>query len=64
MNGKPTPFQVYLAKIGDEAAAKLFRVQRRTVQSWRLGERYPRPRVARSIVAKAPSVSLDDIYAN
>jgi DNA-binding transcriptional regulator YdaS (Cro superfamily) len=56
-----TPFQHYLAAIGDEEAARRLGVKVRTVKSWRLGDRVPRPEQARAIVGRAP-VTLDDIY--
>jgi hypothetical protein len=56
-----TPFQSYLAAIGDEEAARRLGVKVRTIKSWRLGDRVPRPEQARAIVGRAP-VSLDDIY--
>lgn len=58
-----TPFQDYLTALGDERAASLLDVPARTVQSWRRGERMPRPAQARRIVERAPTVSMDDIYA-
>lgn len=56
-----TPFQQYLYGLGDEKAAQLLGVPERTVKSWRLGDRVPRPTQARQIIATAP-VSMDDIY--
>jgi DNA-binding XRE family transcriptional regulator len=56
-----TPFQAHLAAIGDEEAARRLGVKLRTVKSWRLGDRTPRPEQARAIVGVLP-VTLDDIY--
>ena len=56
-----TPFQAYLRAIGDEEAANVLGVKPRTVKSWRLGDRIPRPTQARVIVSRAP-VSMSDIY--
>ena len=56
-----TPFQAYLRTLGDEEAASVLGVKPRTVKSWRLGDRIPRPAQARAIVARAP-VSMSDIY--
>jgi hypothetical protein len=62
MNKHPdTPFRRFLGSLGDELAAELLSRKVRTVQSWRLGERLPRPNEAREIAAKA-GISLDDIY--
>ena len=33
----------YLSRVGDEEAAKLFSVKKRTAISWRLGQRSPSP---------------------
>jgi hypothetical protein len=62
MDKHRTPFQLYLAAVGDEEASRVLGVKRRTVRSWRSGARRPRPAQAREIVKIAP-VSLDDIYA-
>lgn len=56
-----TGFQRWLAELGDAAAAAKLRVPRRTVKSWRLGDRMPRPAQARQIMQLA-GVSMDDIY--
>lgn len=42
-----------LIELGDSAAAELFGVKVRTIQSWRRGERYPRPEQAWVIVARS-----------
>lgn len=42
-----------ISDMGDAAAAALFGVKLRTVQSWRRRERYPRPEMAWKIVEKA-----------
>lgn len=51
----------YIEKMGDEKAAKLFQVKPRTVMSWRLGDRTPRPKQAKIIVEKSP-VTMEGIY--
>lgn len=56
-----TAFQRYLESVGDEKAAEILQAKRRTVQSWRLGDRRPRPEEARQIIARLP-VTFDDIY--
>ncbi len=56
-----TPFQRYLVELGDKAAAESLGVPERTVKSWRLGDRIPRPRKA-SEIAAATSMTLADIY--
>lgn len=56
-----TAFQRYLEALGDKKAAEHLRVPKRTVQSWRLGERLPRPTQAREITLLAP-ISMNDIY--
>lgn len=61
MKHSGTPFQAWLARLGDEVAADFLQVNRRTVQSWRLGERVPRPAQARAITKKS-RLTLDDIY--
>jgi len=53
--------KTYIEKIGDEQAAKLFQVKRRTAQSWRLGARKPRSEQAAIIVKKSP-VTYEGIY--
>jgi hypothetical protein len=54
-------FRKYLADLGDGKASLLYGVKPRTVQSWRLGEKIPRPAMANVIVARSP-LTLDDIY--
>lgn len=54
-------FQRYLNQLGDEKAAMLFGVARRTAQSWRLGERRPRPDQAKEIIDKTP-LTYANIY--
>ena len=56
-----TAFQMGLYDLGDRRAAEVLGVKRRTVKSWRLGLRMPRPAVARAITERSP-VSLADIY--
>lgn len=42
----------YIERIGDSAAADLFGVKTRTIESWRRRERFPRVEQARLIVAR------------
>jgi hypothetical protein len=51
----------YIEQIGDAKAAKLWNVEERTVQSWRLRERTPRPNHAARIVETSP-VTYEGIY--
>lgn len=53
--------KTFIEQVGDEKAAKLFGVKPRTVMSWRLGNRTPRPKQAKVIVAKSP-VTMNGIY--
>lgn len=54
----------YIELVGDEAAAELFRAPARTVLSWRLMERYPRPNKARDIERLTlGKVTVGEIYA-
>jgi DNA-binding transcriptional regulator YdaS (Cro superfamily) len=54
----------YLKTIGDERAAAKFGVTPRRISSWRLGERQPRPAMARRIVEMTDGLlTLSDIYA-
>lgn len=52
----------YIEQVGDEQAAKLFKVKTRTALSWRLGERRPRKEHAARIVKVSP-VTYEGIYA-
>jgi hypothetical protein len=52
----------YIELIGDEKAAKIWGVEERTVQSWRLKERTPRPEHAKKIVDTSP-VTYEGIYS-
>ena len=53
----------YIESKGDQAAADLFGVPVRTVMSWRLGDRMPRPKTAQLIVERTEGeVSMNDIY--
>lgn len=56
-----TTFQRYLASLGDQKASEMLGVPRRTIKSWRLGDRAPRPTQAREITDRIP-VTLNDIY--
>jgi DNA-binding XRE family transcriptional regulator len=57
-----TPFRQFLAGKQDEVIAERIGVTVRAVQSWRLGERFPRPEQARQIIALLP-VTMSDIYS-
>ncbi len=54
----------YLKAIGDDQkSAVRFQVTKRRVESWRLGQRKPRPEIALRIVeATSGLVSLHEIY--
>lgn len=53
----------YIATIGDKAAAKLFGVSERVAQSYRNGERRPRPERAQRIIdATGGKVDWAGIY--
>ena len=52
----------YIKQLGDAKAAALWGVKRRTVESWRLGHRTPRPEQAERIVQTSP-VTYEGIYA-
>lgn len=53
----------YIETRGDDACAEAWGEKLRTVQSWRLLERYPRPEKARAIVSETGGkVTLDGIY--
>jgi len=54
-------FREYLERLGDQKAAKLFSVSERTAQSWRLGDRVPRPEQAKAIIAVTP-LTYESIY--
>ncbi len=56
-----TDFIEYLKALGDEKAARLYAVKPRTIKSWRLRDRTPRPEQARMIVDRSP-VTYDSIY--
>lgn len=54
----------FIAEVGDQKAAELFRAPVRTVQSWRRRERYPRPSTAQQIIgATGGRVTMQGIYA-
>lgn len=58
-----TSLPEYIARVGDVAAANLFGVKRRTVESWRRGERVPRPSQANKIVRlTGGEVDFSSIY--
>jgi len=42
----------FIEMVGDQAAADLFGVKKRTAQSWRLRSRFPRPEQSNRIVEK------------
>lgn len=53
----------YISLIGDSAAAVLFGVPERRVNSWRLGQRKPRTKDARKVIsATKGKVSWEEIY--
>ena len=53
----------YIELIGDPAAAVLFGVPERRVNSWRLEQRWPRTKDARKIIsATKGKVSWEEIY--
>ena len=51
----------YIETVGDAAAAKVFGVKVRTAKSWRLGDRIPRPKIAKRIIRLAP-LTYEGIY--
>lgn len=51
----------YIKQVGDERFARQFKVNKRTVRSWRRMERRPRPETAQEIVEKTP-VTMEGIY--
>ena len=56
--------KTYLKHVGDNEAARLFGVKPRTILSWRLGERRPRPtHAARIVKVTQGEVSYEGIYA-
>jgi hypothetical protein len=53
----------YIEKYGDEICAERFNTKPRTVASWRRKERFPRQRVAFSIIEAAKGeLTMDGIY--
>lgn len=53
----------YIEQIGDAEAAKRFGVKLRTVQSWRRGERRPRPTQIPAIIEGSDGkVTVSGIY--
>lgn len=55
----------FITEVGDAKAGVLFQVKLRTVQSWRRGERFPRPEQARIIVdATNGRVDMQGIYGH
>lgn len=58
-----TSLSEYIAERGDESCARLWGVKPRTVMSWRLGQRQPRPKQAAVILAKSRGeLSYESIY--
>lgn len=54
----------YIAEIGDDKSAVLFRVKERTVASWRRRENFPRAKKAADIVALTNGeVTMEGIYS-
>lgn len=41
--------KIYIGEVGEKQFAKRLKVTERRVQSWRLGQRFPRPEMARRI---------------
>lgn len=58
----PMKLSEYIQQVGDDEAARLFEVKRRTVQAWRRGERTPRREQAHVIVERSP-VTFEGIYS-
>lgn len=59
--------QDFIRKVGDEEAARIFGVKKRSAMSYRLGERKPRPAAARRIVKNTKKhplgpLTLEDVY--
>lgn len=56
----------YIEKIGDEEAAKRFRVKKRTAASWRRGERKPLPDKMKEIIkaSKGELSSYESAYGH
>lgn len=53
----------FIESVGDEAAARLFEAELRTVQSWRRRERLPRPEKAQRMVALSDGrLTMESIY--
>jgi len=64
---KTKTLKKFLSVVGDESASKMFNVTPRAIQSWRLGDREPRPDQARLIVKKTKRhkhgpITFDGIY--
>ena len=51
----------YIRHVGPEKFAKEIGANKRTVESWMRGERYPRPKQAQKIVDRHP-LTMSDIY--
>ena len=59
-----TTLPEYICEVGDREAARLFGVSVRAVESWRRGERVPRPETAARIVkATKGRVDYSGCYA-
>ena len=57
-------FRQYLEALGDEKAAVRFGISPRVAKSYRLGERRPRPKLARQMVRRSRgALTLESIYA-
>lgn len=53
----------YILKFGVDHCAILFGVKPRTIDSWKRGERYPRPEKAHEIVSKTEGkVTIEGCY--
>lgn len=52
----------FIARTGDEEAARILGIRPRTAQAYRLGNRVPRPTLAREFVRRAPELTMASIY--
>ena len=64
MGSMKTTLPAFIQEVGDAEAARLFGVTVRAAQSWRRGERVPKPDTAARIVrASKGRVSFESCYA-
>lgn len=54
----------FIARHGDEEAARILGIRPRTAQAYRLGNRVPRPERAREFVRRAPQLTMASVYAD